>query len=662
MVVDVAVLAEPSVAAVAPDPVVRGRRSRTVVAASALVASVVGLVVGAPALVLCGVVLSVASVLRRRVSWDLALPLAVTTCVAVSAAVGSAGHALGAGPLSWHPAAVVVVGSLLAALDSRRGTNADSPSVAVSWPMRIVYAPAAVALVAAAVQVLAPRAAASWLFYGTDSTRHLALVDQIRASGQLDYSLNAYPGALHGLLAWVSAPSAPDGGPAALLAYDVRLLGAVTWLSLAVLLSTVATLTLRLGSVLGCSRKVTTCAALAASTFPLAVNGFAITFLYMTAAPSLVAVVALSCLALAATERPDVRSGRLLPYLALTCLVTVAVAHLWQALVIVPAACWLAVVLGRPRELVADLRSLRGRRLAGAAAVVATGALVTAPALIGVAHAGGITIASIVGTVPAPPSSALVVCAVALVWAVRARAHDGVRALLGSALGLLLVAGVLLYGSGHLDVTQYYVMKAGWFLVLLTLPLIALVTLRVLGAGAYRLWAGAARLGRAARVVRVAIVGIGIALVVGFVIPLPAVEGLRSYDTVHDLDGRGDSARLYDIAVDYGTRFQPAVTVPIEVGKGIFANPFVTRVASSIISVETGQPEQVGPPFAVCAAVRTVAGTHPAVIVTSLDPAVLEPFMEVGGCTGVPVVRIDGPPRILQDLPTAHSTAHDEPR
>ena len=150
-----------------------------------------------------------------------------------------------------------------------------------------------------------------------------------------------------------------------------------------------------------------------------------------------------------------------------------------------------------------------------------------------------------------------------------------------------------------------------------------------------------------------------IALFAAFVLPIPAVSGVLALNTVRDLAGSSESARQFDIAVDYGTKFLPAVTVPVEVGTGIFPNQYLTKVTSSIIGVETGQPENAGPTFDVCSAVRTVAGTHSAVVITTLDPSVLRPYMEADGCADVPVVRIDGPPRTLQGVPTARSSASD---
>jgi hypothetical protein len=328
---------------------------------------------------------------------------------------------------------------------------------------------------------------------------------------------------------------------------------------------------------------------------------------------------------------------------------------MWQALVIVPPAALLAVVVGRrPWRRLGSALPRRSSVVVVTLAAVA-GALVAVPAMLGVVRAGGISIAAIPGAAPGPPVVVLLLCLASIGWSWRGRGRDAVRALVGLATGLLVMAAVLLYGSGHLDVTQYYVQKALWFFVLVLLPLSGLFAVTVVARAQQQLWRAIERLGSWARVARVSVVAVVTAAFCAFVLPIPAVSGILALNTVRDLAGSSESARVYDIAVDYGTRFLPAVTVPVEVGSGIFPDPFLSKVTSSIIGAETGQPENAGPTFQVCAAVRTVAGTHQAVVVTTLDPAVLRPYMEADGCADVPVVRIDGPSRTLQGVPPARA-------
>lgn len=633
---------------------------RTALAGTGLVLTLAGLLLAAPVLVLCGIVLGVVSLLMRWVPLDVALPLAATACVAGSALAGVAAHSVGV-DLFAAPAAVggaLVLAGVLAVLDSRRGlVSTDAPGTP-SRALWIAYAPALVAFAIAALQASSVRAAASWTFFGTDITRHLALVKQIRETGALDYAANAYPGAFHTLLALVSTPGAPRTGPADLLAYDLRLVAAATWLTLAVLMSTASTLVLRLGQLLGSSRAVTVCAAAIGPAMLLVVNSFAVTFIYLGAAPSMLAVVALWSIPLVALELERTGVRRVLPLLVLACLVTATVAHMWQALVIVPPAGLLAIVVGRRRGS-SGRPLVPGRRTAlvvvGVAVLTAAVAL---PAILGVLRAGGIAIAAIPGAAPGPPIAVLILCVVAVGWSLRARRHDAVRALLGMALALLAMAALLLYGSGRLDVTQYYVLKALWFFALLLLPLVALWSMTAVARVQQMLWRQIGRLGPWARVAQIAVVAVAMALFGAFVLPIPAVSGVLALNTARDLQGSSESAREYDIAIDYGTKFLPAITVPVEVGSGIFPDPFLTKVTSSIIGVETGQPENPGPTFAVCAAVRAVAGSHAAVVVTTLDPAVLLPYMEADGCADVPVVRIEGPRRTLQGVPPPRSSAY----
>jgi hypothetical protein len=403
---------------------------------------------------------------------------------------------------------------------------------------------------------------------------------------------------------------------------------------------------------------VTVCAAVVGTSTLLVVNSFAITFVYLGAAPSMLAVVALWSVPLVALEQGRRGGRRLLPLVLATLVVTATVAHMWQALVIVPPAGLLALLLGR-RAVGQPRERLRLRKWVTVALVGAVSAAVAYPALVGVLRVGGISIEAIPGAAPGPPVAVLVLTAVALVWSRRGLGDVAVRALLGMTVGLLAMAGLLLYGSGRFDVTQYYVLKALWFAVLVTLPLVALFSITSLTRVQQLLWRHIERFGPWARVARIAVVAFVVALVAGFVLPIPAVSGVLALNTVRDLDGSSESARVFDVAIDYGTKFEPSVTVPVEVGSGIFPNLFLSRVTSSLMSAETGQPENVSPTFAVCSAVRDVAGARPAVVVTTLDPSVLRPFMEADGCADVPVVRIDGPLRTLQGVPTARTATRD---
>lgn len=633
--------------------------SRVLVASSGLVLVVVGLLVAAPFLVLCGIVLGAVSVALRRLPADLAVPAGALGCVAVASVLGIgaglAGLDLVAGPTLL--AAVLVATSAAAVVESRRST--------LRWPdpgtgtrlVALAYVPAALALGSAALQAFSARAAASWAFYGTDLVQHMIILRDVVRTGSLDYAANGYPRGFHALLALVSASSTPDGGPAALLAYDLRLVASADWLALALVLGTVATLTLRLGAAWGLHPGVRVLGAVLASTGLLLTNSFVVAFVYLGAVPSLLAVVALWAVPLTVLELGRRGPVPLLAVLAIAGGATAVVANLWQPLVIVPALAAAGVLASRRGPRLTLPRTARGRELALGLLALSAAGLLAVLAVLGVLRAGGSSLASIAGAAPAVPGVVLGLVVVAAGWLVRRRSDPGARALLGAAVGVVLVTAVLLYGSGKLDITQYYVMKSLWFLSVLLVPVVALAVAATGSAVVRVVGQLIDRLGPAARVARVAVVAVALAAFVGFVLPIEAVAGSDAWVAVSDPAGHSESAAAYDIAARYGTAFAPAVTVPVEVGSGEFTDIFTTYIVSKAISFQTGQPLSDGSALDVCGAVRTVAGSRPAVVVTTLDPAVLRPFMDADGCGDVRVVRVAGSHRVLQHVPDARTAA-----
>ena len=631
-----------------------GRR-RMLVASTGLVLVVVGLLAAAPFLVLCGIVLGGVSVALRRLPVDLAVPAAALGCVAVASVLGIgaglAGIDLVASPMLL--AAALVGTSVAAVVESRRST-VPRPDVGPGTRLvALAYVPAALALGSAALQAFSARAAASWAFYGTDLVQHMIILKDVVHTGSLDYVANGYPRGFHALLALVSASSTPDGGPAALLAYDLRLVASADWLALALVLWTVATLTLRLGAAWGLRPEVRVLAAALVSTGLLLTNSFIVAFVYLGAVPSLLAVVALWAVPLAVLELGGRGPLSPLPVLAIACGATAVVANLWQPLVIVPALAAAGSFAARRRPSPMLPGTVRGWVVA--LGIVALSAVLSLLPLLAVVRSGGSSLASIAGATPAVPGVVLGRTVVAMGWLVRRRSDPAARALLGAALGVLVVAAVLLHGTGKLDITQYYVMKSLWFLTVLLVPVVAL-GVAAIGSAMVRAAARPIdRLGPAARVARVAVVSVVVAAFVGFVLPIAVVAGSDAWAAVSDPDGRSESARAYDVAARYGTAFAPAVTVPVEVGSGEFTNIFTTYIVSKAISFQTGQPLTDGSAFDVCWAVRTVAGPRPAVVVTTLDPAVLLPFMDADGCGDVRVVRVAGSRRVLQHVPDART-------
>ena len=626
-------------------PASRLRQPRAALAVPALVVTVATLASGSPTGLLVGTVLAAASVARRRLPLDLSLLAASLGCVAVALGTGLLASFAGVDVVSHRVVLTVLLlaGAVLSLVDAvLRPTAATTSSIRRSW---LAFVPAALAGGIAWIQAATTSTAMSWSFVGTDIAQQVLTLQEVQRVGRLDYTADQYPRGVHMLLALVSGPSMPTGDPVALLAYDVRLMAAVTWLSFAVVLVAASAATLRLARLLGVADGLAVAAAAICTMGMLLLNPLVLSFVYMGAAPSLLAMVALWAVPLAALEMEGQGQRTSATTMLVVAVVSVAVlGHLWQPLAPVPVLALAAAVVRRPRQ--AWRRPSRGTLVVGIIAAVVTVA-VPAPAVLGVLRARGLATAAIAGAIPSMPVVPLLGGVAAICWMVIRHRTTPARALAGTSVGLLLVAVVLMGGSGRMDPTQYYVAKPLWFLGVALLPVLAVTSVplaaRALGA-AGRL---AQRLGPLANVARASAVALAVALVVAFVLPIEAVVGSAALDTVTNPDGNSVSGRDYTTAVDYATRFSPAVAVPVDLGDGPFPDFLPSLVTSKLMRFITGQPQNHGQPLEVCADVRSVAGSSPAVVVTTLDPAALAPVMRAGGCADVPVVRVPGPPRRL---------------
>jgi hypothetical protein len=426
----------------------------------------------------------------------------------------------------------------------------------------------------------------------------------------------------------------------------MRLVASGTWLAFALVLLAAAALTLRLGRLLGTGPLVTVLAATLVSTALLLLNPFVYVFGYLAAAPSLVAIVVMWALPLAALELHDSpRRGTAL--LVVAGVAVVLLAHLWQALAPVPLVALAAAVPARDLVRLKPLRRPDTAVLVRVAVVAVGVAVLSAPPMLGILHATGLAQAGAAGYIYTAPVGLTALGILSLVRLVPHRHDVGARLLLGTVVGVVALIGVFLRETRTLDLTQYYPAKGVWFLTVLIGPVLALAAVELAARLATATHAWTQRLGPAARVTRVAAVAAAVALYVGFVLPVQAVAGSAAYDAVRYGDARDASGLRYDVALAYGSRFLPARTVPVEVGVGPVLDPSTTLMVSKLISFQTGQPVTRGMPLDVCADVRRVAGSGPAVVLTSLDPSVLEPVMRRDGCGDVPVVRRPGPPRQL---------------
>ena len=602
-----------------------------------------------PVLVMCALVATAVGLLSRWLPLDVAVPSAVLTVLFTALLAGVVADGLDVDLLA-RPRVLVVVYLAVAwaaVLVGQRGTSGapravrPAPYGAVSV---VAYLPALGAAATGLLHSGDERSAASWVFVGTDAGRHIGFVMDAQRSGALDYTTNGYPRAMHVLDALVSVPGRGLGSASEALAYDLRLVASTTVLALALVLWTGACLALRISDARGLARATAVTAATAGAVQLLALSAYVRDFVFQASAPSMLASVVLCGLPLAALVLRPGRQ-RLLVLVLVAATSTVLLSHLWQALAPAPALGLLAVLgpqLRRPRHL---LRAMSPRpAVLGLAVVWCLGAaLLSALPLQAIAAQGGLDLAAIPGRADGPPALLLLGAALALPGLLLLVRHDWARALLGVGAAVVGVTAVLLEANGQgLDLTQYYPQKALWFLVVLMLPLCAVVVVRPV------LWSahtGLQLLGRIryrAQATRVVVTAVVVALLVAFVAPLlvvrqPAAEALLG---LHDW--AASSSRRYDIAQQHALAYAPAVAVPVSLGKSSLPDREASGIISRLMSLQTGQPTNVGDPQDVCEDVQLVAGSRSAVVVTALDRTYLRGLMERRGCGGTRVVQVPG--------------------
>jgi hypothetical protein len=634
---------------------------REVIGAAGLVVVLAGVAFLNPVLVLCALVLTTTALLMRRLSWDLALPAAVILLLAISTIVAVAAGLLDVDLLGapWMLASLYVLYAGAGAFWCRRASGnlltSPAPGGGYAWA---AYASAAIAGAIGLAQSFFERMPVSWAFQGTDLAQHMILLQDVQRTGSLDYSVNGYPRAFHMLMAFASVPNAPLDHPLALLSYDMRLMAATTWLSLALVLWAGTTLALRLGDARGMARPVSVGAAALFGAGLLLTNSFVVSFVYMGAASSLLAVVVIFVLPLTALGL-NTRRRRLIVIPSVAATSVMLLAHLWQPLIVVPLlaiATYAGPALRSGRSMF-RVRSSHGLgrpfALVTAAAVVML-AVASVPVL-SVQTAGGVALASTAGELPSVPWVVLVLGLAVAAWMiVRDLPRGSSRLHLGSVAGLLVATAVMLRGANHgFDLTSYYPMKALWFLTIVLAPILALVTVD-LGCRVLRpFWRGLARLGGLTRLCRFAFVACLSALAFAFCLPLLLGNASTTWGSLARFPltrGHTDpassgavSAERFDVATRYATRYAPATTVPVAVGLSTGWDQFGPFIVSKLISFQTGQPQTGGQTGAVCADVAlATAGSKHAVVITQMDPQALRDIMKSKGCGDVPVVRIPG--------------------
>ncbi len=625
-------------------------------ASAGLVLLATGVVLANPTLVLIGLGATATAVAARRVPFDLAVPAGALGLLLLASGAGVLAGLTGV-DLSSRPgllAAAYVVASAAVLTDAWR-RPASTPPSAVRGAGCLAFVPAGVALGTGLLQSVSTAVARSWAFWGTDIEHHMAMVSQLQHHGALDYGVSSYPRGLHLLAALGSVPAAPLDDPAALLGYDLRLVAALSWLSLALMLWTGTAVCLYAGRRLGLRRGIPEAAAVVLGCGALLTNTFLETFVYMGAAPSLLAVVALWALPLAALAVPHLLRGAL-EVAVVGALATAAMANLWQALVLAPVVA-VAVCLtleARPRRWWPPARRVAGDLRRGAAAlllIAAAGALAAAPVLQ-VQRAGGTGLAAAAGGLPDGPWRMLVP-AVLLGLPVLVRLGGrAARLHAGTAIGLALVIVELLRGAGNgLDLGQYYPLKGAWFLTVFLSPALALAVTAGAAALMRRTGVVLARTGPAAFVLRCTLAALVGALALTLYLPWLMGTGSDTSDAwkaVTPAEARGDggavpsmSAQRYDIAARFGTG--PRVAVPYYVGTSALFDSLSTRIVSELLTFQTGRPALPGDAQDLCAAITTVAGDDDAVVVSKLPVAQVERALVRDGCPGrAAVARLPG--------------------
>jgi hypothetical protein len=644
-----------------PDSHVGTTRRGLVLAVVGLVLVLTGLAARNPTLLLLGLTSVTAALAATRLPVDLAVPAAAMALLVAATSAGRAANAVGVDLLGQPVILALLYLAYAGGVTWRVLRRLASPRQPRGGPRWWAFAPAFVAVATGLLQAVSVAVARSWAFYGTDLIHHMTNVEVLQHRGSLDYAASQYPQGFHMLAALGSVPGAPLDDPDRLLGYDLRLVAGLTWLALALVLWTGASLTVRIGRRLSAPAGVPDIAAVVLGCGALLMNTFLNGFVFLGAAASLLGVVALWIVPLAAL---DDRSGRpQLGYLVIVgCLSAACLGNLWQPLVLAPACAVLLLVGTQLPGLTSRLRTRAGvRRAVRFVPWMILALLVGAMPVLAGGGAGGLAgVAAIPGHFPGDPWRLLVpgVCCAAML--VRRWREPWARLLLGSAIGLLGTWLVLLRGSSY-QIEQWYPVKAAWFEALLLAPLLA-VGVTWLGFTAARSAARAIdRMGPNTFVVRATGGALAVGVAFAFWLPMLLGQGSLLAMTWHaaplspQSTSRGAvpnwSAEHYDLV----TKYQPAaggrVVVPYFLGYSAVADSKGTRLVSALLDFVTGQPEIAGDGRDVCMAIEVVAGDRPAVVLSKLPRSMVRADLTSHGCAGrVGIIQVPGGIRDLNAL------------
>lgn len=602
-----------------------------------------GALVGTPVLLLCGLTTATTSLLLRKLATDVAPVVAVALLLLTAVLLGTAAAAARVQLLGWWLLVPYLgIGVMALRLASRTSTVTWTSAAPYPRWRLIPQLPAALAFAIGLRQVSDDRLTAGWGLFGTDLAQHLLALQDIQASGALSYAESVYPRAFHMLLGLTAAPWHSIGDPVTLLRYDLRLMGAATWLALSLVIWAGVATHLRLCEAQQRSSSSAITGATVLGVALLTLTPFVSLFVYLAAAPGLLAIAVLWLVPLAAlTVTPPLRP---VVVTLLTAVSVLILAHLWQALIIVPPLAWLAYaapwVAGAWRQPAVLLAGLRRRevRWVGLACLVSA-ALTTIP-MLALRLEGGLAISSIPGQAPQPPWVVLMLSLIAVAWLSRSWQHPSARTVVGACVGLLGCGAVLLVGANEgFDLTTYYPAKAMWFLLVFAAPVLSVIV----GVAAARLvgtiWERLGGLGAAARLTRFTVVATAVAAVFAYGLPIFIMAAGHLVGASVVTEGSGTR---YAMAIEHATAHAPAVAVPISVGSSPFFDGSAAYIVSKLMSFQTGQPQNHGDPRQVCDDIANVAGPRPAVVITTLDPDLLGPMMDRLGCADTPVIQIPG--------------------
>jgi hypothetical protein len=594
---------------------------------------ILGMLSGWWLLVLLSAALLVTSGLTMWLPGQLALCAATSALIAAAAVVGEAAaafhqHLPGRG-------LVLLPLALGARLLLRDGVAPSGRTRSPSWRSAVVTAgPAIVACLIGLAQLLSTRLVAGWGLGGTDLAQHTVMLGQVQRAGLLDYGRDSYPRGLHMLIALCTSAPATDSSS---LNHDLRVWGALTWLLFGLLLLASAAVTRQLAAAAALPERTALLLGLGTATVLLACRPLQVAFVYMGAAPSLLAVVVLWMLAL-----PQLALRRLtLPFLAAAAFIVLA--QLWQALLVAPAAVAVVEVVGLARA-----RSLRRDALVRLCVAWLLAVAVAAPPVLALLRHGGLSLAATPGSIPSVPPAVGAVTAVALVLAAAESWRRGPHGILTVSSALLVVLAAFLRSSRHgLDLTSYYPMKVCWFIVLISAPLVATTAGRIWVATAVavgpRLHNPSAR-----RLVVVIAQALPFALVIALALPGLVSRGSlpRQAAGVGSLDDRGE--RRLALARAYGDRYAPARTLPVALALTDNAAQYGAYITSKLIRFRTGQPDTSGWVGSICKEARRVDDGHGVVVVTDLDVGLIQLLTGRQGCSGLEVVQVPGTdPRLV---------------